>query len=241
MAGTVRLLDFFKHFKGEPHQMAAVEQLQAAMPQSLLQADTPWVETFRAAPKAKDPLIPPKQQSGALLKVPYFSQRDSTVAGQASRMCFSSSCAMLLAYLKPGAISGAAADDQYLKRVLTFGDTTDAGAQLKALASYGIKARFVQNASFDTLEQQLRLGRPVACGFLHHGPVTKPSGGGHWLAVIGFTDKAFIVNDPWGEMDLINGTYLNTKGAGIAYSRKNWGPRWMVEGSGTGWAILAEV
>ena len=53
MAGTVKLRDFFTHFKGEPHQLAAIEQLQAAMPQSLLQADTPWVETYRAAPRAK--------------------------------------------------------------------------------------------------------------------------------------------------------------------------------------------
>jgi hypothetical protein len=98
----------------------------------------------------------------------------------------------------------------------------------------------VQNASFATLEQQLRLGRPVACGFLHHGTVSAPSGGGHWLTVIGCTDKAVIVNDPWGEMDLVNGTYVNSKGAGIAYSKANWGPRWMVEGPSTGWAILAQ-
>ena len=57
MAGTVKLRDFFAHFKGEPHQLAAIEQLQAAMPQSLLQADTAWVETYRAAPKAKEPLV----------------------------------------------------------------------------------------------------------------------------------------------------------------------------------------
>ena len=234
---TIKLVDFFKFFSGEPHQVAAVNALQDAMPQSLLQSDTPWVETFRAAPKAKEPLV---QQNGALLKVPYFSQRDSIVPGQASRMCFSSSCAMLLAYIKPGAISGPAADDQYLKRVMQYGDSTDASAQLKALASYGIKARFVQNASFDTLEQQLRLGRPVACGFLHHGTVQQPTGGGHWLTVIGITDKAVIVNDPWGEMDVINGTYPSTKGAGIAYSKANWGPRWMVDGPSTGWAILAE-
>ena len=33
-----------------------------------------------------------------LERVPYFSQRDSQVKGQANRMCFSSSCAMLAAY-----------------------------------------------------------------------------------------------------------------------------------------------
>ena len=74
------------------------------------------------------------------LKVPYYSQRDSEMPGQGNRMCFSSSCAMLVATLRPEALSGANADDAYLKRVLQYGDTTDANAQLKALQSYGIKA-----------------------------------------------------------------------------------------------------
>lgn len=232
---TVKLRDFFAHYKGEPHQLAAVELLQSAMPQSLLQADTPWVETFRAAPKAK----PPLQQNGMLLKVPYYSQRDSGTE-HAYRMCFSSSCAMLLAAVKPGTLTGANGDDQYLKRVLQYGDTTDAGAQIQALNSYGIKARLEQHCTWDTLEQQLNKGTPVPCGFLHHGSVNNPTGGGHWLTVIGYTKDAVIVNDPFGELNLVTGSYTSSKGAGLSYSRKNWGPRWMPEGSGSGWAILIE-
>jgi len=196
------------------------------------------VALFCATPR----LATPPQQSGPAnpLKVPYYSQRDSQVAGQAHRMCFSSSCAMLTAFLKPGSISGANADDQYLQRVRQYGDSTDAQAQLKALASYGISARFVQNASWSDLEQQLAKGVPVPCGFLHHGSSSHPVGGGHWLIVIGLTAGHVLVNDPYGELDVVNGTYLNSKGAGLAYSRKNWGPRWLVEGPRSGWAILAQ-
>jgi GH24 family phage-related lysozyme (muramidase) len=183
---------------------------------------------------------PAQQKPNTPLKVPYYSQRDSTVAGQAKRMCFSSSCAMLVSYLRPGAITGAAADDQYLKTVLRFGDTTDANAQLKALAHYGIKARFAQDGGWDDLQQQLNRNVPVPCGFLHHGSSAAPSGGGHWLTVIGLTGGHVLVNDPFGEMDVVNGIYLNSKGAGIAYSRKNWGPRWLVEGTRSGWCIIAE-
>ena len=184
---------------------------------------------------------PAQQQVGSQgpLKVPYYSQRDSQVAGQASRMCFSSSCAMLVATLRPGKLSGINADDQYLQTVLQYGDTTDAQAQLKALAHYGISAKFRQNCSWADLEQQIARGIPVPCGFLHHGPSTAPSGGGHWLIVIGTTPTAVIVNDPWGEMLVAEGTYAGNRGGGLAYSRKNWGPRWMVEGPGTGWAIMA--
>lgn len=183
----------------------------------------------------------PVQQSGALgpLKVPYYSQRDSQVAGQANRMCFSSSCAMLVAYMRPGKLSGANADDQYLQTVLKYGDTTDPQAQLKALAHYGISAKFRQNCTWADLEQQIARGVPVPCGFLHHGPSSAPLGGGHWLIVIATTPTAVVVHDPFGEMLVAEGSYAGTRGAGLAYSRKNWGPRWMVEGNGTGWAIVA--
>ena len=177
--------------------------------------------------------------SAPVLKVPYYSQRDSATA-DALRMCFSSSCAMLLATLKPGAISGANADDQYLQRVRQFGDTTDATAQIKALASYGVKAQLMQNCDWVYLERQLKAGIPVPCGFLHKGGVGQPTGGGHWLCVIGLTQSHVLVNDPYGEMDVVNGTYISSKGAGLAYSRKNWGPRWLVEGPASGWAIIAQ-
>lgn len=186
-----------------------------------------------------NPIPKPTPQNNPL-KVPYFSQRDSAVAGAAQRMCFSSSCAMLVAALKPGAISGPNADDQYLQRVYQFGDTTDATAQLRALRSYGITARFVQDADWADIERSIQLGIPVPCGFLHHGTSSAPTGAGHWLTVIGYTKSAVIVNDPWGEMDVVSGNYLNAKGGGLAYSRKNWGPRWLVEGANSGWAIIAK-
>jgi len=176
---------------------------------------------------------------GNPINAPWFSQLDSTT-DQARRMCFSSSCAMLLATVKPGAITGPNADDQYLQRVQQYGDTTDPAAQVKALASYGIKARFVQSASFKTIEQQIDRGIPVPCGYLHRGPVTAPSGGGHWLCVVGYTADHMVVHDPLGESDLITGATLNTTARFARYSRKNWGPRWMVEGNGTGWAIIAD-
>jgi hypothetical protein len=74
---------------------------------------------------------------------------DSTT-DEGRRMCFSSSCAMLLAFLKPGVLTGPNGDDQYLARVHQFGDTTDPAAQIKALASYGITARVSKQASFST-------------------------------------------------------------------------------------------
>ena len=175
-----------------------------------------------------------------LVGVPRFSQRDSAQLAQRDRTCFSSSCAMLLEALKPGVLTGPNGDDQYLARVRQFGDTTDPAAQIKALASYGITARFSKQASFSTLEQQIAAGIPVPCGYLHRGPVSRPAVGGHWLIVVGITPSHLIVHDPLGEADLVNGTTIGGTARFCRYSRANFGRRWMVEGEGTGWAVLAQ-
>jgi hypothetical protein len=146
---------------------------------------------------------------------------------------------MLLEALKPGTLRGPNGDDTYLGRVLRYGDTTDSVSQLKALQSFGIEASLTHAGSWSTITQQIDQGIPVPIGILHKGPVSAPAGGGHWICAIGYTDDGLIVHDPFGELDLVSGNYVNNWGARVRYSRRNLGPRWMVEGPGTGWAILA--
>jgi predicted chitinase len=177
------------------------------------------------------------------LDVPYYSQLDSSTS-QAHRMCFSSSCAMLVSALRPEALSGA--DDEYLGIVNQFGDTTSTEAQIQALDSLGIQARFTSKADFTILEAQINRGFPVPCGFIHKGPVEAPRGDGHWLCVVGYTPKSVIVHDPNGDLDLLEGVYGSRNGKALQYSRKNFGRRWMVSGDsyhfapGNGWAIIVE-
>ena len=177
---------------------------------------------------------------GNPLQVPWYQQMDSADRTQAARMCFSSSCAMLLQYLKPGTLTGPNGDDQYLRRLQQYGDTTDPTAQIRTLSSYGVKAKFTKVAGFAQLEQQINKGIPVPCGFLHRGPVTAPSGSGHWLIVVGHTPTHLIVHDPFGMADLVTGKTLTGPARFAQYSRQHFGPRWMVEGPNTGWAIIAE-
>lgn len=173
------------------------------------------------------------------LPVPYFAQLDSTT-DQARRMCFSSSCAMLLAYMRPGLLSGPNGDDQYLSRVRSFGDTTSHIAQVAALQSYGLSAEFVKNGDFAMVERQIKAGIPVPCGYLHRGSLQHPIGGGHWLIIVGYDANNVIVHDPLGEADLVGGTTLNRSGRFCSYSRANFGSRWMVENPGTGWSIVVK-
>ena len=152
-------------------------------------------------------------------------------------MCFSSTAAMAIKYLNPTALLGSNADDDYLKRVLRYGDTTEATAHLRAAFDYGIKATFLTNGTRTTLEKELDAGYPVACGILHHGPAHAPRGGGHWMLVVGLTDTHVVCHDPYGEMDNANGGYPKPGwgGKNISYTWKNWSKRWMVEGNGSGW------
>ena len=228
------LVPFFEHWKALPHQIAGARQFWDAVPVSLKRRDAAWYETWKAAGKQEQPRTKTNP-----LQVRYFSQRDSSTE-HALRMCFSSSCAMLLEALKPGTLTGPNGDDAYLGRVLRYGDTTEATSQIKALQSYGVEAHLVRNATWKTIENQIDRGIPVPIGILHKGPVTAPTGGGHWICAIGYSDDALIVHDPFGELDLMTGVYVNNWGARLRYSRRNLGPRWMVEGPGTGWAILVK-
>lgn len=168
------------------------------------------------------------------LNVRWQSQNDNR-SGSGSRECFSSSAAMLAMFW--GKVVG---DDMYNVIRQKYGDTTSAQAQLAALRSLGLKADFHTNGNPALLEAEIDAGRPVAVGWLHKGPVTSPSGSGHWSVIIGYTDIAWIHNDPNGEAYLVGGGYTaNTKGAGVVYSRKNWNPRWTPGGSG-GWYLTCK-
>jgi hypothetical protein len=214
------LLDAAAYYKAEPHQKAAWDELEARLPKDTL-------EWFKQAYRAAQKPVGTK-----LLQVPYFSQNDNA-SGTGYRECFSSSCAILAA--ARGKIKS---DDQYNLVRQHFGDTTDLGAQLGALSKLGLKPRFQTNGTPEVLEQLIDSGRPVAVGWLHKGPVTAPSGGGHWSVVIGYTPTHFILHDPNGEASLVSGGYVNhTGGKSVAYSRKNWLPRWEVDGEGTGWYL----
>ena len=133
------------------------------------------------------------------LNVPWFDQLAMN-DGQGWRDCFSASSAMLAAYLgkEPN-------EDDYNTLRGSYGDSTSAEAQLAALRHLGLRAEFRTDGTLATLKSEIDAGRPVAVGWLHHGPPSAPSGGGHWTVVIGYDESGVIMNDPYGSCDLVNG------------------------------------
>lgn len=160
------------------------------------------------------------------------SQLDN-VSGTGSRECFSSSMAMIAMYWNK-----VKSDDEYNLVRARYGDTTDATAQVRALKSLGLDAQFITNASAEMIKQEILAGRPVGIGWLHQGPVNNPTGGGHWSVISGFDDKHWIVEDPNGEADLVNGGYTSIKNGGKRrYSFQNFNPRFLVKGPNDGWIM----
>jgi hypothetical protein len=144
---------------------------------------------------------------------------------------------MAIKYLLPDALRGSNADDDYLRTVLKYGDTTEYTAHIKACKDYGVTATFYKNGTKQGLINELKNGYPTATGILHRGHASHPTGGGHWMLLIGDEGGKGVFHDPYGEMDNVNGGYvkIGSGGQGVKYSWVNWLKRWEVEGARTGW------
>ena len=150
----------------------------------------PMAPTTQAAPATTQQSSPPQEQCLLQLAVPYFSKRDSAT-WQGHRMGFSSTCAMAVAFLRPGCLAGGGQpDDHCLALVERFGHTTDATAQLQAMERLEIQSTFRTDGCIEEVIAQLGLGIPIPVGWLHHGPVSAPIGGGHWSLVVGWDPPA---------------------------------------------------
>ena len=227
MGNYAKLLDAVKYYKNRPHQNDAWEALDASL--STRQREL-FTQAYRSRPEGTEKL----QAVGQLPFVPYFWQRDSNM-GHGERMCQSSSIAMVIEGLKPGIVGG---DDQYLEIVLKYGDTVSQSAHMSALDELGFEYEFRMDGSRKELELMLDAGLVVPIGVLHKGNISSPSGGGHWLVVIGQTKTDFICNDPFGKMDLYAGGYPQrgpTDGRTVLYNKDKLMKRWLISTDHDGW------
>ena len=262
-AAQVALEDFFKFYSGQPHQIRAVAALEAELldvAPDLLEADAYWVKEYRNQNQALNDaqqlhqgqvlgqVIFPKENGIIKLPVTYQCQVDSEYMGgkDALRMCFSSSCAMLLDYIDPDALRGhGQEDDFYLATLNKLGyDSTDAAGQIATLKHFGLDATFRTNGTLADLKRLLKNDIPIPCGILHYGPPSNPHGGGHWMTIVGIDEAAgdLLAHDPYGLLDNDGaGGYLATdcqSGRFVRYSIKSWLARWEVVG-GDGWYVEA--
>jgi len=188
------------------------------------------------APVARG-LVPPLWVACAnpavLIAVP-FQDQFNNASGRGWRECFTSSVGMLL--MQRGIV---ASDDAYAKIRARYGDTTDVLAHLSAVRGFGLDPVFSQHFTRARLAEEIGRGVPVAVGWLHQGPSSRPKPGGHWSVVVGTSSTGVVMNDPAGEARLVSGGHIpGSSGREVRYGWRHWGPRWEVEGPGTGWAFF---
>lgn len=228
-SNTISLRDAARWYAAHPHQNAAWDKLQSKLSPDILKQ---FALDYRSS--ANQPINASISSQKFPLNVPYFYQRDSKT-GHGERSCQSSALAMVIEYIDPKLIAD---DDEYLNLVFRYGDTVAQSAHQKALDHLGLKHKFSTNGTEKELIRILDLGCPVPIGILHKGTIQNPSGGGHWITVIGYDDQYFYVHDPFGELDLVNGGYPMagpTDGKQQKYSRKNLLNRWLISSDSDGW------
>lgn len=225
-----RFRDRFEAYIGEPQQQQGVKLLHKEIMRlpggaELLTEESEWAKIFSRRPPTINPL-----------PLPYFPQLDNGPEGW--RQCQTSAIAMNLAFLKVPRIMD---DRDYLNIVEQYGDTTNQAAHTRALTAMKAPGHFIQNCTVERAKAEIDKGFGLAIGVLHHGPVSAPSGGGHYVAVRGYDSRGWYVHDPYGELDLVRGGWTReggTTGKNLHYSFKNLNPRWLPEGPASGWAWI---
>jgi hypothetical protein len=231
LSNRVDLVDVPENFKGLDHQIKALRELNDSLTPEQYQKFT---KTWRSN---SDESTGVRQKFP--LAVPYFYQRDSKT-GHGERMCQSSAIAMRIEQIDPKILRD---DDSYLSIVQRFGDTVSQTAHQKALSYLGLKHQFRQNGTEKMLCELLDRGIAAPIGILHKGSIASPTGGGHWITLIGYDEKFFHCHDPFGELDLLNGGYTKTgptDGKNQRYTRKNLMKRWLIASQSDGWLWVIE-
>ena len=232
VVGLLSLLPFFQFFKkGDPHQLAAIAELERAIDKDLLDDEAEWFEMWKTSGIHQE-----------VFGVPYYNQLDSPT-GYGYRECFDSAAAIVAAFNRV-----VESQNEYRQVRRKHGDTTEVHAQVSALRSLGLDAEFRKDVRVEDIEIEIDAGRPLMVGWLHQGDFSKgkpavcdTNGCGHWSVIIGYDKDDFIAMDPMGKPDMEHGGHDTTKsGKIIRMSRPAFYQRFLIEGEASGWAIFVD-
>jgi hypothetical protein len=231
---SLALLPFFQFFRGTPHQLAAISELERSLPQGVLDEDATWFEAWRASGIAQEIHMPT-----------YYRQLDLP---NGPRMCFTSAAAMVAGFYKK-----VRSQEEYNRIRARFGDSTSVMAQVKALTSLGLQVRYVQDADASDIEAEIDDGRPVLVGWLHAGdllrgepPMCSSDTCGHWSVIHGYSgrysnDSEWLMSDPMGVPDMAHGGHNPAlSGYRVRVRQAEFHQRWQVDGPHSGWAIFVD-
>lgn len=134
-----------------------------------------------------------KNPKSIILDIPYFSQRNNQYNPDGS--CSTTCIAMVLKYYDVQRRWGGHTqfEDEiyqyFLDNRLTIGSPND---MVKCIENYGVTDNYNSYGTIESVKEHLAKGNPV----ITHGYFTNV---GHLVTLIGYNEKGFFVNDPYGE------------------------------------------
>jgi hypothetical protein len=143
--------------------------------------------------------------------------------------------AMCLKYMNTPSINEV---NDYFEVLNKYGESLYRVANNQALVELGMSATFTQSADPQDIKDEIHRGLPVAASLLSKGDITAPSIGTHLVAITGYGIDYWLVQDPFGEMDLINGLWSDrseSAGRNVRYSFTEMNPRLFASGGASGW------
>ena len=126
----------------------------------------------------------------------------------------------------------------YLSVVSKYGQSLSREANGMALEELGMKAKFTYSADPQDIREIIDTGLPVVASLLPRGSLTRPFGFAHYVVITGYGDGYWLVQDPYGQMDLLKGEWIDRSadaGRNIRYKSEYMNQRLFVAGGATGW------
>ena len=203
-------------------------------------------KTYLSEAVAYTPHLAVSRRPGSFKKlpVPYFSQLDNSTLrfGPGSRQCNLTSCAMLLAYLRPKLAENIdltiySEFESFYGHILDkYGDTTDHNAQTLALEELGVKTHFSYTLNVEDIIRSIGKNYPVVLGVAYKSS-------GHIVIATGYDkeNKLIYVHDPYGvRLGASNNYNIGENGAYDVYTFDLLKEIWTDNGPNTGWGRIVQ-
>jgi len=155
-----------------------------------------------------------------------------------SRRSQSFCMAMAMKYLDARGINTI---NDYLNVLNKHGNSSSKDAQLKTIREFGYTATFGMSYDGGDIKNNIKKGLPAVVSLISAGPISSPKGSPHSVVITGYDHDSWLVQDPFGELDLINGGFIERNpvaGKAIKYPFEQFNRRLFAAGGSTGWGWL---
>lgn len=167
-----------------------------------------------------------------LRNFPYLYQKGGNERKHMSQVC---SLAMCLKYLDVPTINSI---NEYLNIVIKHGKTASRPIHLLAMRELGFSAYFSLSEDSYSIKDEIKKGLPVVASVVSKGHMSDPIGGTHFVVITGYDNDSWLVQDPFGKLDLVNGGFKDIgkeSGKNVRYPFETFNKRFFVGGGATGW------